>query len=240
MKHINMILNPEDAVQTGFRNELKYVCTQSQLQMLMHKIRPLCKPDPHAGKHGTYSIRSVYFDDFRNSCLLENENGNDPREKFRIRIYNADTSRITLECKKKERTMTHKDSCLLTRTQYDEIITGRYLPKPADPPLLRRFALQLYTRLLRPKVIVAYERTPFIYPAGNVRITFDRCIGSSTHLADFFNPELSLRPIMSTGEHILEVKYDSFLPEHLYNMLDLGDLRQTAFSKYALCRTHTI
>lgn len=30
-----------------------------------------------------YHIRSLYFDDYYNSCYNENEIGTDPREKFR-------------------------------------------------------------------------------------------------------------------------------------------------------------
>ena len=136
--------------------------------------------------------------------------------------------------------MTHKESCRLTREQYDRIVAGSYKPDSEDDPLLRRFAVQLYSRMLRPKVIVAYERTPFVYALGNVRITFDRNIGSTTNIDGFFDKALPLRPVMNAGEHVLEVKYDEFLPEYLYCVLNLGNLRQTAFSKYALCRKYTI
>lgn len=240
MKDINTILHPENGMREKFRNELKYVCTEAQLQIIAARLEHLCRRDSHVGEQGIYCIRSIYFDDYRNSCLKENENGNDPREKFRIRIYNADDSKITLECKKKERTMTHKDSCRLTRAQYDQIVAGSYMPTSEDHPLLRRFAMKLHTHLLRPKVIVAYERTPFVYAPGNVRITFDRNIGSTTNIAGFFDEKLPLRPIMNKGEHVLEVKYDEFLPEYLYGALNLANLRQTAFSKYALCRKYTI
>ena len=240
MKNMKESLFPEAAVQEKFRNELKYVCSEGELQTILARIRHLCRRDAHVDEQGIYGIRSVYFDDFWDSCLKENENGNDPREKFRIRIYNAEDSRITLECKKKQRAMTRKESCQLTRDQYGRIVAGSYKPANEDDPLLRRFAVQLHSRLLRPKVIVAYERTPFVYALGNVRITFDRNIGSTTNIDSFFDKALSLRPVMKTGEHVLEVKYDEFLPEYLYCVLNLGDLRQTTFSKYALCRKYTV
>lgn len=239
-KNIDTLLHPESSVNEKYRNELKYVCTESELRIILSRVQQLCKPDSHAGEQGIYCIRSIYFDDYHNSCLMENENGTDPREKFRIRAYNADDSRITLECKRKEHNMTHKDSCLLSRSQYDQILAGSYIPSQTDPPLLRRFAVQLHSRLLRPKVIVAYERTPFVYATGNVRITFDRNIGSTTNISGFFDKSLPLRPIMPTGEHVLEVKFDELLPDHLYHALDLGHLRQSTFSKYALCRKYTI
>ena len=83
-----------------FRHELKYQITDAQLMMLKNRINHLIPSDSHAGADGVYSIRSLYFDDYENRCLRENEDGTDPREKFRIRIYNAASDRITLECKR--------------------------------------------------------------------------------------------------------------------------------------------
>ena len=117
----------------------------------------------------------------------------------------------------------------------------RTLPESAaDSSLLRKFIAQQATTGLRPKVIVAYDRTPFVYSFGNVRITFDRNIGSTTDIGAFFAPHLPLRPILPTGKHVLEVKYDELLPDFLYEVMNLGSLRQTAFSKYYLCRKYTV
>lgn len=240
MKDITVLLHPEEMAGEKYRNELKYVCSEGELQIILSRIRHLCRPDPHAGESGIYCIRSVYFDDVKDSCLLENENGNDPREKFRIRIYNASDDRITLECKKKERAMTHKDSCRLTKEQYGRIVEGTFTAEEAHNKLLRKFALQIQERMLRPKVIVGYERTPFIYHVGNVRITVDRNIGSTTDIDGFFEQYLPMRPVMEKGRHILEVKYDALLPDHLYAAMNLRNLRQTAFSKYALCRKYSL
>ena len=223
-----------------YRNELKYLCSETDLQIIQSRITPLCAHDSHTSADGTYHIRSVYFDDPQNRCFYENENGVDPREKFRIRIYNGFDSRITLECKQKARTMTHKDSCRLTKEQYLAIVNGTAEICSHNAPLLNRFLALCAETKMAPKVIVAYDRTPFVYGPGNVRITFDRNIGSTTDIDRFFDPQIPLRPILPTGKHILEVKYDEFLPNFLYASMSLGSLRQTAFSKYYLCRKFTI
>ena len=88
---------------TKFRHELKYVVSCAQLSLLKNRVHNLLSLDSHTSQSGVYNIRSLYFDDYYNSCYIENENGTDPREKFRIRIYNASEERITLECKRKER-----------------------------------------------------------------------------------------------------------------------------------------
>ena len=222
--------------QHAFRNELKYVCTEGELQQIAMRIKPLCPLDKHAGPQGTYQIRSVYFDDPQDTSLYQNEAGIDPRAKFRIRIYNTNASYIALECKHKEHSMTRKESCRITYEQCLQILQNRYCPEETDPPLLKRFAIQTYEHHLQPKVIVLYERTPFVYRAGNVRITLDRNISSSSDIHAFFDPNIPVRPIMPVGKHVLEVKYDGFFPDYLYRIMDLGSLRQTAFSKYALCR----
>ena len=238
MKHLN--LHPEDIHREKFRNELKYICSEGELIQLQSRIQMLCDADAHAGPEGIYNIRSIYFDDLQNRYFFENENGTDPREKFRIRTYNASDSRITLECKKKERSMTHKDSCQLSKEQYQKILDGSLSASDVNSTLLEKFYLIQEQRHLQPKVIVAYERTPFVYTFGNVRITFDRNIGSSTDISAFFDPYLPVRPILPLGKNILEVKYDELLPNFLYDAMSLGSLRQTTFSKYYLCRKFTV
>lgn len=184
-----------------------------------------------------YNIRSLYFDDYHNRCYYENENGTDPREKFRIRIYNHSPERIMLECKRKERGKTLKTACPLTLEQTRCLMDGRPLPDMWElPPLLRKMTLDMRLRLLRPVVIVEYERIPYIHKSGNVRVTFDTHISSGVDLSGFLSGEIPKRPVMPAGQQLLEVKFDEYLPNVIYRALNLGQLQQTAYSKYYLCR----
>ncbi len=223
-----------------YRHELKYVVTAAQQALLQNRIEGLIKPDSHVGADGMYHIRSLYFDDYYNSCYNENEIGCDPREKFRIRIYNASSDRIRLELKQKEHGMTRKLSCLLTKEQCLELMAGRPLPPdPSYPPVLQKLNLQMRTRLLRPRIIVEYDRIPYVEPLGNTRITLDLNIRSSGYTSLFLQEQPPMRPIMPRGQNILEVKYDEYLPDAIYRNLQLESLRQTAYSKYYLCRRYS-
>lgn len=223
-----------------YRHELKYEITDAQLQLLKNRIHNLIPLDSHAGASGGYTIRSLYFDDYDNRCMRENEDGTDPREKFRIRIYNASSQRITLECKRKERGKTHKTSCLLTLEQTRLLMEGKTVPDLNEqPPLLRKLTLLMMTRRMRPVVIVEYDRIPYIYKNGNVRITLDTNICSSSAVAAFLDPVIPKRPVLPVGQQLLEVKYDEYLPDFIYRNLQLHSLRQTAFSKYYICRKYT-
>ena len=223
-----------------FRHEMKYVISAGQIPMIQNRIRHLLPQDPNAGPTGSYTIRSLYFDDYENRCYYENENGTDPREKFRIRIYDHSTEKITLECKRKEHGKTLKTSCPLTVEQTRLLMAGKPIPDTAkQPPVLQKLTMLMLTKRMRPVVIVEYDRIPYVYPNGNVRITLDTNIASSSDVGSFLDETIPKRPVMPLGQQLLEVKYDEYLPDFIYRSLQLHSLRQTAFSKYYICRKFT-
>ena len=241
--------------QPNYRHELKYLVTDAQMAVLRSRVSGLMPADPHAGADGRYDIRSLYFDDYDDRCFYENENGTDPREKFRIRIYDRSREHITLELKRKERGKTLKLSAPLTEQQTRQLMTGQPLPMqplPMQPllthgaddtgqsALLRKLTLQMRERLLRPVVIVEYDRYPYIYRNGNVRVTFDTNVSSSSAISDFLLPQIPKRPVMPAGLQLLEVKFDEYLPDVIYRALQLENLQQTAYSKFYLCRRYGI
>ena len=221
---------------TQFRHEFKYLCSMSEICILQNRVAGLMPLDPHV-KGGQYTIRSLYFDNYANRCYYENETGTDPREKFRIRIYNANANRIRLECKRKQAGKTLKTSCPLTFEQYNRIVDGCNLEiHPDDPNVLKKFIALCHTQLYSPSVIVEYDRIPYIYQLGNVRVTFDTNIRSSNQFDEFLSPQITTRPILSTGQHLVEVKYDELLPNFIYDSMQISSLQQVAFSKYYLCK----
>lgn len=227
-----------------FRHEYKYICTNTQIAMLQNRIKNLLHLDSHVSQNSygnSYNIRSLYFDDMYNHCYHENEDGTDPREKFRIRIYNHNAGKISLENKKKVRGMTQKISCSITEEQCRILMSGKSLPDHNSyPELLQKLLLQMRTRLLKPVVIVDYDRIPYIYKNGNVRVTFDKNIMSSNDLEGFLDENIAGRPIMPTNQHVLEVKWDEYLPDFIYSSLQIDSLKQTNFSKYYLCRRYDL
>lgn len=69
-----------------------------------------------------------------------------------------------------------------------------------------------------------------------MRVTFDSHIFSSPDLDGFFSRELRRRPVQQTGQHLLEVKFDEYLPDWIRQAIQMEGMYQTAFSKYFLCR----
>ncbi len=225
-----------------FRHELKYICSNAELKMLESRFRGIMPLDSHVSSKGSYLIRSMYFDDLYNTSLWENEDGINLREKWRIRIYNNSNERITLECKAKDSDMILKKSCPLTLEQFHNLAydKGYNRISAENPELLNRFILLKKTKCMKPAVIVQYERRPYVYKDGNVRVTFDQNIVSSKAFGLFFESNIPCRPIMPMGQGLLEVKYDEYLPDHIYHAVQMKNMQRTRFSKYYLCRQYSL
>ncbi|MDO4284736.1 MAG: polyphosphate polymerase domain-containing protein [Eubacteriales bacterium] len=226
-----------------YRHEFKYLCEEKQLALLRANLSPLMEADPHAGPDGIYTVRSLYFDTLGDRLLRENIDGVEPREKFRIRLYNGDASRLRLELKRKEHGMTQKLSCSLSRKACSRLLAGEAPPPAAVPgSVYLRFFTLWQSALLRPRIIVEYDRTPLLYQNGNVRVTLDTDIRSSYDLGEFLSPQsagpLACRPVMPPGIHLLEVKYDAFLPDFIYRAVQALRPHRVTYSKYVLCRRY--
>lgn len=222
-----------------YRHEFKYFCSEGQLAILSARLKGIMQADSHAGREGRYHVKSLYFDDMDDRCLMENEDGTSPREKYRIRIYDNSRDRISLECKRKENDKVNKKSCLLTMGQFEYLAYG-YRTEEAEqlPDLAKRLMVLKKCSGMQPKVVVSYERTPYVCKNGNVRVTFDRHIASSSNVRDFFSVGVGRRQVLPTGWQLLEVKYDEYLPDHIYRALSLANMQRVTFSKYYLCRRY--
>lgn len=219
-----------------YRVEQKYIITEEKAAYLKYKLEYLMDYDSHA-KNGSYRIRSLYFDDFRDSFLEQNEAGNDFRQKFRIRTYNNSKDVIHLEIKKKERGYTRKEKENLTLVECNQLIQKeRWIPSEEAGEVKKKLYTLMQLQRLQPVQIVEYERIPFVEKNGNVRITLDKHITGSSQVEAFWEEILPCIPVLPTGHHILEVKYDEFIPDILKKILNELSLQKTAFSKYYYAR----
>ena len=221
-----------------YRNEIKHLITSADRAAICAVMKVVAQLDPHAQVKGYYTIRSLYFDNMADKALREKLDGVNEREKFRIRYYDGDTSVIHLEKKVKRDGVGYKVSCSLTAEEAQRIIDGDILWMATDP---RGLVVELYAKMkgqgLRPKTIVDYERIPFVYGAGNVRVTIDFNIRTGLRCTDFLNPDCVT--ISASGNDIvLEVKWDDYLPTIIRHAVQLKGRRQTAYSKYAQCRIY--
>ena len=220
-----------------FRHEWKHVISPSDMYTIRSRLRAVACSDKNT-VNGRYKIRSLYFDDANDTALLEKINGVNKREKFRIRYYNEDLSFIKLEKKSKINGLCNKVSERITAEEVKALLDGNTdWMKDTDRPLVHELYIKMKNQGLKPKTIVDYLREPFVFSAGNVRVTIDYNIRTSISYMDFLNPKCITIP---AGEAtiILEVKWDEFLPDIIKAAVNLEDRRSSAFSKYAQCRIY--
>lgn len=219
-----------------YRVEQKYIIMEDQIALLKYKLENVMEYDQNV-LNGLYNVRSLYFDDMYDSCLEANQDGTDFREKFRIRTYNNDRSEIHLEIKAKEYGYTRKQKENLTEEECLCFMERKpWGLKDQDGFVKKKLYALMAMRRMQPVQIVEYERIPFVEAKGNVRITFDRNITGTGEIETFFDEIIPGIPLLPTGRHILEVKYDEFLPDYLKKILDSISLRKTDFSKYYYSR----
>lgn len=222
-----------------YRVEDKYNCSEAEMYMLQTRMEAVLHADDHENSLEGYRIVSLYFDDLCDSCLQDTVDGVNCRVKYRIRIYNDSLDVIKLEVKSKKDSRILKRSKNISRAQMERLMRGDCIEEESsaeDPATL--FNLAIRTQGLRPRVIVAYERKAYVYEPGNVRITFDRNVRASTRVEDFGQKNISYE-FLREYDKVLEVKYDAFMPDFLVQLLELGSMRQSAYSKYQLCRERT-
>ena len=238
----NIALRPEaysDIKEAKYRSEYKHILNKGQAIVLKSRLRAIMKPDEHADENGEYFIRSLYFDTYSDKDLGEKRDSVPYREKFRIRFYNHDTSMIRLENKIKRFNSCLKISCALTKEEVIKILNKDYdFLKESNEPIKHKFYRDLVADIRTPKTITDYIRTPFVSPLGNTRITIDSDLRSPTGgLMDFFNPHSPTISVFPDERCVLEVKYDEYIPDHIYKLIQQVDgSRTSAMSKYAACR----
>jgi hypothetical protein len=219
------------------RHELKYRIDRLQCDVLRKSLAMLLKPDPHMKANGRYHIRSLYFDDFRDSAFWDKEAGVYKRKKYRIRIYNRSDSVIKFERKTKIQRFSLKETVRLTRAEADRIIAGDIdFLAGSEESLLRDFYQECRCNLMKPVAVVEYDREAYTYPVGNVRITFDTGLVMGLGLISFFDCNVCTMSIVKESDVILEVKYDDVLPLFICGLFPDSIRPQSAVGKFVMCR----
>lgn len=224
-----------------FRHEFKYIINSGYYHILRARLKAAMKPDPH-GKDGVYRISSLYFDDAFRTAYNDKLMGLDVRKKYRIRFYNLSSSFIRLEVKEKKGDMVCKRSVPLSFEEYKHILSGKrdflHTEKPANSAADEFYVSDKLTAL-SPAVLVDYVREAYICPAGNVRITFDMDLKTSAH-HDILGERPDFYNVFGKGEIILEIKYDSFMPMYIQELLSGIPLSRESVSKFVFCSEKTL
>ena len=222
-------------METVFRKEIKYLLPLDKAMLLQRSLENVMQRDQH-GDNGSYFIRSQYYDSLDDQDLGDNLAGLYEKRKIRLRIYSLADSTAKLEYKCKNGLDGVKYSMSISREEALRMEQG-------DISFLLEYntdlAMRLYLRMTqscyRPKAIIDYQRLAFLYPAGDVRITFDTDIRGALYPYGLFE-NVGTNPLGSREQILMEVKYTGFIPDTISNILKGADVLPTSHSKYSRVR----
>lgn len=224
-----------------YRHEIKFIISKQMSLILKQRLALAMDVDKNSvNLDNTYFIRSLYFDDINSTAYYEKIDRVLYRKKYRIRIYNNDSSFIRLERKWKHNNMTSKDQLKISKENCINLLTNQFDNIDKDllnNNLMKEFITDIKVFGLKPSVIVDYKRLAYTYPISEVRITFDERIKSGLYNCNLFNMNRITYDVIDNNEVVLEVKFNEVLPEHISIILQTIPMYRQAVSKFALCRS---
>lgn len=224
-----------------YRHEIKFIISKQMSLILKQRLALAMNVDKNSvNLDNTYFIRSLYFDDINSTAYYEKIDGVLYRKKYRIRIYNNDSSFIRLERKWKHNNMTSKDQLKISKENCINLLTNQFDnidKKLLNNSLMKEFITDIKVFGLKPSVIVDYKRLAYTYHISEVRITFDERIKSGLYNCNLFNINRITYDVIDNNEVVLEVKFNEVLPEHISIILQTIPMYRQAVSKFALCRS---
>jgi len=241
IRDINMELN-----NFKYRNELKFVITPHEYQIIKNRLDKTMDHDLNTDTGHDYSVRSLYFDDHNLKAFFDKLNGKRDRFKYRIRVYDEDFRFIRLEAKIKADAYVAKEQLRINQQMYRTLINGDYFSHMSSedvrkinklnhlPPHLELF-INNRVNIYKPVIIIDYEREAYTYEFGDVRITFDKNLRYGINSKDIMEKDMVFRHYFDHQEMVLEVKFNTFLPDFIRNLIQIERYNKTSFSKYTNC-----
>lgn len=220
------------------RREEKYTIQTKEALFYYDKFEKIMSTDKFS-KDGSYTVRSLYFDNVDDKDFFDKINEQYFRRKIRLRIYSPNDKTAKLEIKQKQGVFQKKRSLSITRDDAKELIEGNtsiLLNYDND------FANEAYSIMnlecYKPKTIIEYQRRAFMAKENQIRLTFDSNIRATESSFDLFSENLLLNPIIDPNYVIFEVKYNHFMLSYISDMI--ADINRSAVSSSKYCMGRSI
>lgn len=229
------------------RYEYKYIVPNKFLDPLRDYVSPFVELDKYVDRSERlhYTVRSVYFDTPSFDFYYEKVEGIKNRKKVRLRGYddNGLEDLVFLEIKRKYDIPIVKYRAPLKFKNALSIFSEQNLNGYAVDKFInleghensKRFFYQIFSKNLRPVVLVVYDREPYHSKFDRtVRITFDKNLrGQGYPALEGLFREDDLTSALH-NRFILEVKFNNHFPGWLNPAISKFGLRKQSASKYVI------
>lgn len=227
------------------RYEFKFLLSQKKANQIENEIKNFMILDENAlnKKNKKYFVRSLYFDTPEYSNFYEKVDGIKIRKKFRIRSYSnnkKDNPNLFLEMKGRKNQKTYKLRTPILSKHLEYLVDRNkvmslmnYYSK--DNKVVSDFIYETLKKKIEPKVVVDYNRRPYINKFGLLfRLTFDTNLKSCSGDNIFDEKKnFSFRECVS-GQTILELKFERSIQPWFHRIIQNYNLMRLSVSKFAL------
>lgn len=227
------------------RYEFKFLLNQKKADQIEKEIKNFMILDENAikMKNKKYFVRSLYFDTPEFSNFYEKVDGIKIRKKFRIRSYTNKKSKNSsyfLEMKGRKNQKTYKFRTPILYNHLDYFLDKKKLTSllkfySKKNKVINDFIYESFKKKLEPKVIVDYNRRPYINKYGLLfRLTFDTNLKSSSGNNLFeINKNFNFKECVS-GKTILELKFERSIQPWFHRIIQNYNLMRLSISKFAI------
>lgn len=232
-KHQRITKNIVTDYATRFqREELKFFIDNHLVDIFVPELLNFMNRDKYS-QSGPYPIYSVYFDTIDWQAFYTKLDGNERRQKFRVRSYVAQPKPhdpVYLEIKEKQNGTVFKRRTNLDFKDAITLATGAPIEK--DSPIIDEWRFALLRNSLRPKILNTYKRTAYHSEQfQGLRITIDQDMRyAMTHELAYTTP--TRIGFWSDRKSVIEVKFDRYVPAFVVELIRKYNLTRTPVSKY--------
>ena len=227
------------------RYEFKFLLSKKKANQIESEIKNFMILDENAlrKKNKKYFVRSLYFDTPEYSNFYEKVDGIKIRKKFRIRSYSSDKEKnpnLFLEMKGRKNQKTYKLRTPILNDHLEYFLDKKKVMSllkfySKDNKVISDFIFESLKKNIEPKVVVDYNRRPYINKFGILfRLTFDTNLKSSCGV-DIFDDKknFNFKECVS-GQTILELKFERSIQPWFHRIIQSYNLMRLSVSKFAL------
>ncbi len=237
-------MNLQKKTENFARYEFKYILDQEKSLAIESEAKNFMKYDGYVSEEtgNSYHVRSQYFDNDLSTHFFEKVDGMRQRHKYRLRTYGVKRNQdnpIFLEKKGRKLERTYKQRYQIDYQNinkfYDYQKIEDLLEIYPSVDLIENFVFDFLRRAISPKIIVDYNRTPYISDFDHYfRLTFDRSLNTSLveDSNDIYSGKRSWKKMLA-GYTILEVKFFRRFPPWFHRVIQYYNLRRLSVSKFS-------
>lgn len=213
MLNLNYMEKNMGNLRNSYRYERKYVLTNDQYESFKNKILE----ENFKTHHPSRKVNNIYIDTFSKNSYYENVEGEDKRNKYRLRWYGERFGLISsiFEVKIKEAKVNRKKLIPVPEFNFSSLVKVHSLFESVNKAIeYEDLALFINVINKEPTLLNGYSREYYISYDETIRLTIDREM--------FYYNFLTNQEYNDVENMIVEIKYDTEkFPEMNFDKLGL-------------------